>query len=189
VDFSWGEWFCRHVLSELLFSRHSLGGGAADEAGLVGIIAGLFNRLRPMLLHGLSAAPEAVSSPLVPNTYKASVLDWLKYTGSTYRRPGLCRLGISCASVSGHPPAFWRGGLKLGLFGFAFGFGGWLRNSLLTKRLGRFFAARGGVNRAKLALFGFALSRVTKCPIGRNSFCYIVLCAFDFCGNWLCFFK
>ena len=78
---------------------------------------------------------------------------------------------------------------RLGLFGFVFGFGGWLRKSLLTKRLGRFFAGRGGANRAKLALFGFALSCVTRCPIGRKLLFYIVLEAFDFFGNWLCFFR
>jgi len=49
------------VSCRLLFSRHSLGGGAADERELVGIIAASFNRLRPMLLDALSAAPEAVS--------------------------------------------------------------------------------------------------------------------------------
>jgi len=79
--------------------------------------------------------------------------------------------------------------VKLGLFGFVFGFGGWLRNSLSKKRLGRFFAWQGGANRAKLALFGFALSGKTKCPIGRKFLLYILLCAFDFSGNWLCFFK
>jgi len=79
--------------------------------------------------------------------------------------------------------------VKLGLFGFVFGFGGWLRKSLLTIRLGRFFAWRGGANRAKLALFGFALSRATKCPIGRKLLFYMMLWAFDFFKNWLCFFK
>jgi len=81
------------------------------------------------------------------------------------------------------------GEVKLGSFGFVFGFGGWLRKALLQKRLGRFCASRGGANRGKLALFGFALSRETKCPIGRKFLLCITLGAFDFFGNWLCFFK
>jgi len=81
--------------------------------------------------------------------------------------------------------------LRLGALeiGFVFGFGGWLRKALLTKRLGRFCAWRGGVFGWKLALFGFALSRATRCPIGRNVLLHIDLCAFDFSKNWLCFFK
>ena len=59
MDFSWGEWFCRHVLYELLSSRDGPGGSAADEAVLVGIIAEPFNRLRATFLHGASAASEA----------------------------------------------------------------------------------------------------------------------------------
>jgi len=82
-----------------------------------------------------------------------------------------------------------RRGCKLALFGFAFGFGGWLCKAFSTKRLWRFCAAKGGANRAKLALFGFALSRATKCPSGRKLLLYISLCAFDFFKNWLCFFK
>jgi hypothetical protein len=83
----------------------------------------------------------------------------------------------------------FRPGLRLGLFGFVFGFGGWLRNSLLKKRLGRFWACQGGANPEKLALFGFALSRETRCPNGRKSLFYMMLGAFDFLKNWLCFFK
>jgi len=74
--------------------------------------------------------------------------------------------------------------VKLALF-----VGGWLRKALSNKRLGRFCASQGGANRAKLALFGFALSRGTKCPFLLKSLFYMSLCAFDFFGNWLCFFK
>jgi len=82
-----------------------------------------------------------------------------------------------------------KGGVKLGLFGFVFGFGGWLCKFFSGKRLGRFCAWRGGDFCAKLALFGFALSRGTKCPIGRKLLFYMMLWAFDFFKNWLCFFK
>ena len=82
-----------------------------------------------------------------------------------------------------------RRGVKLGLFGFAFGFGGWLGKSISGKRLGRFFAAWGGANRSKLGSFGFVLSRGTKCPIGRKFLLYLLLCAFDFSKNWVRFFK
>ena len=118
-----------------------------------------------------------------------SFLDWLKYTGSTYQGRGLGRLRVFCACVSGHPRGFWRRGVKLALFGFVFGFGGWLCKALRTKRLGRFCAWRGGVNRAKLALFGFALFCASKYLFGRKFLFYILLCAFDFFGNWVRFFK
>jgi len=74
-------------------------------------------------------------------------------------------------------------------FGFVFGFAECLRKPLLEKRLERFCALRRGVFGGKLALFGFALSRETRCPIGCKSFLYMLLCTFDFSGNWLCFFK
>ena len=115
-----------------------------------------------------------------------------KWQCSGKRIPGVRRRVAEAGRAFGSSEEKVRVGwlrAKLGLFGFVFGFGGWLRKALLIKRLGRFFASRGGANRAKLALFGFVLSCVTKCPIGRKFLFYMIVCSFDFLKNWLCFFK
>ena len=80
-------------------------------------------------------------------------------------------------------------GVKLGLFGFVFGFGVGGRKSFHTSELEPLEGRPKHVFWSKLGSFGFVLSRETKCPIGRKLLFDIVLGAFDFLKNWVRFFK